>query len=81
MQTIQKFLNAGGCCLLREDEALQRLSGRAVELGVEDYREALMNEQYRFSTKWIHYWEKVLLFPFKSDVLNMSGAPLMMYAF
>ncbi len=49
--------------MLREDEALQRLSGRAVELGVEDYREALMNEQYRFSTKWIHYWEKVLLFP------------------
>lgn len=41
---------------------------------LEDYREALMNEQYRFSTEMDTLLGKGTVISFKSDVLNMSGA-------
>ena len=41
---------------------------------LEDYREALMNEQYRFSTEMDTLLGKGTIISFKSDVLNMSGA-------
>ena len=41
---------------------------------LEDYHEALMNEQYHFSTAMDTLLGKGTVISFKSDVLNMSGA-------
>lgn len=43
------------------------------DLVLEDYREALMNEQYRFSTAMDSLLGKGTVISFKADILNKSG--------